>query len=253
MNHKHTVAHFIIPMMLTIPFGLQADQPQGVPPANNPSIAARVAVLEAMVEALTNKLACVSSASENTDIIFESCNIHVRNGVGQTDSVNGLGNLIIGYNEDITVPSPKVRTGSHNLVVGPDHSYSSSGGFVSGLTNSITGKYASVSGGASNTASGYSSSVSGGVANTASDEGSSVSGGVDNSASGRNSSISGGRANIASGEDSSVSGGRWNTASGQFSSISGGDLNEAIGSSSSILGGMNQSTQNTYETVPTLP
>lgn len=253
MKHKHTFLQIITPLALTIPLWVQAGPPPGAPPTNSPSIAERVAELEEMVAALTDKLACVSSSSDSTDLVFEGCNLHVHNGAGLTNSVNGLGNVIIGYNEDVTVPTPKVRTGSHNLVVGPDHTYSSSGGFVAGVTNSVTATNASVCGGASNIASGPSSSVSGGVANTASAEWSSVSGGVDNTASNRWSSVSGGRANTASGEESSVSGGRWNTASGSFSSVSGGDLNMSEASSSSILGGLNQSTTAVYQTVPALP
>lgn len=47
-------------------------------------------------------------------------NLQVINGEGATaDTANGLGNLIVGYNEDTDVPSD--RSGSHNLVVGEDH------------------------------------------------------------------------------------------------------------------------------------
>jgi len=48
-------------------------------------------------------------------------------GSGATEGmINGLGNLIVGYNED--VGSNATRTGSHNLVVGIEHSYSSYAG-----------------------------------------------------------------------------------------------------------------------------
>ena len=253
MKHNYSFLQIIIPLVLTTPLWVQAGPPPEVPPTNIPSLAARVAELEALVAALTDKLACVSSSSDSTDLVFEGCNIHVHNGDGLTNSVNGLGNVIIGYNEDVTEPTPKVRTGSHNLIVGIDHTYSSSGGFVAGSTNSVTGQYSSVCGGSTNTASGYSSSVSGGVNHTASGVGSSVSGGVDNTASGILSSVNGGRSNIASGEDSSVSGGRWNTASGARSNVSGGNLNEAAYADSSILGGLNQTTTDVYQTVPALP
>ena len=49
-------------------------------------------------------------------------NVHVRDGSGGTDgAVNGLGNLIVGYNED----SGDTRSGSHNLVVGQGRGSSS--------------------------------------------------------------------------------------------------------------------------------
>ena len=54
------------------------------------------------------------------------------------------------------------RTGSHHLIVGSEHSYSSYGGLVAGWGNTISGTYSSVSGGWKNSASGPLSSVSGG-------------------------------------------------------------------------------------------
>jgi hypothetical protein len=67
---------------------------------------------------------------EGNDVIFEGCNVHIRSGAGYTGApVNGLGNLVVGYNE--AFPDDD-RTGSHNLVVGAFHSYSSSGGLVAG-------------------------------------------------------------------------------------------------------------------------
>src|SRR5207253_11308856 len=60
------------------------------------------------------------------------------------------------------------RSGSHNVVVGDEHTYSSFGGLVAGSHNSITGRFASVTGGGFNTASGDHSSVSAGGFNSAS-------------------------------------------------------------------------------------
>lgn len=93
-------------------------------------------------------------------IFFTGVNVHIRSGLGATDDAgSGTGNLIVGYNENFT---GNPRTGSHNLIVGPGHDYRSCGGFVAGFSNTISGRYASVSGGAENTASGNVSSVSGG-------------------------------------------------------------------------------------------
>jgi hypothetical protein len=109
------------------------------------------------------------------------------------ESLTGLGNLIIGYNEPFGVGPPRVvRTGSHNLVVGAHHSYSSYGGFVAGKRNAVTGESASVCGGINSKASGSYSSVSGGSLNVASGLGASVSGGNLNVASGLGASVSGG-------------------------------------------------------------
>ncbi len=122
-------------------------------------------------------------------VIFEGVNIHVRSGSGETgdqSELTGLGNLIIGYNEQPVTPpedSPQDRTGSHNLVIGPDHNYSGHGGFVAGAQNTISGSNASVSGGKANVASGMTSSVSGGSGNEASGILASICGGLGNEAS----------------------------------------------------------------------
>jgi hypothetical protein len=76
-------------------------------------------------------LSCMITAvgvGPNKDVIFNGCNVHVRNATGQTQAANGAGNLIIGYNEE--ADPAKARTGSHNLVIGPRHGYSSVAGLV---------------------------------------------------------------------------------------------------------------------------
>jgi len=102
------------------------------------------------------------------DIAINGANLWITNGLGTTAVVNGLGNLIIGYNESRT-PAPDVRNGSHNLVVGDKHNYGSYGGILAGYTNSVLAPYAAVSGGENNTASGLNSSVSGGTGITQGD------------------------------------------------------------------------------------
>jgi len=96
------------------------------------------------------------------DIAINGANLWITNGLGTTAVVNGLGNLIIGYNESRT-PALDVRNGSHNLVVGDKQNYGSYGGILAGYTNSVLAPYAAVSGGENNTASGLNSSVSGGT------------------------------------------------------------------------------------------
>jgi hypothetical protein len=178
----------------------------------------------------------VSSEAGGTIVRFSSVNLQVVDGSGNTDGeTNSLGNLIVGYNEDTA--GTRDRSGSHNLVVGPDHSFSSYGGFVAGSTNRITAPHASVSGGSTNLASGEFASVSGGLVNTASARESWVGGGLGNTASGRLSTVSGGAASRAIGESSSVSGGGANTAIGRESSVSGGSGNTASGDLASISGG----------------
>ena len=136
--------------------------------------ASYVAALEARIAALEALLAGVTRAGD--DITFSGSNVHIVSGSGATDgAVNGRGNLIVGYNESRGATDD--RTGSHNIVVGSHHNYSSFGGLVAGRWNTISGDYASVSGGTESEASGSSSSVSGGHANMAIGTRSSVSGG----------------------------------------------------------------------------
>lgn len=169
------------------------------------------------------------------DVYIEGANLHVQNGVGQTDSSNGLGNVIIGYNE--LRQSGNDRTGSHMLVVGKQLNYTSYGGIVEGELNTTSGAFASVTGGQTNTASGINSSVTGGVGNEASGNQSSVTGGADNTAGGLFSSVTGGRASRATGIAASVSGGSSGWASGASASVSGGRNNIANASNSSVSGG----------------
>ncbi len=185
--------------------------------SNTVAVSSRVAVLESTLEGVTR--------GENADgydtITFSRVNVQIVSGSGTTDgTINGLGNLIVGYNESRDSGSNK--SGSHNIVVGSQHNYTSYGGLVAGYWNTISGEYSSVSGGGSNTASGYTSSVSGGYTNTASGHRSSVSGGQYNTAGGNYSSVSGGGYNTAGAYRSSVSGGYINTAGGYTSSVSGG-------------------------------
>src|SRR5262245_20531288 len=52
------------------------------------------------VAGLEGKLQCVSVENSGDDFVFTGCNVHVRNGESSTSTTNGLGNLIIGYNEE---------------------------------------------------------------------------------------------------------------------------------------------------------
>jgi hypothetical protein len=147
-------------------------------------------------------------------IIFTGANVHIRSGLGPVTNVNdlflnpgvylnGLGNLIVGYDEPNPFafgPTPAQRNGSHNLVIGVGHQFTSHGGFVAGFANNVMGVGSSVTGGNGNSATGRFSAVLGGGGPV-------------------NSPLSG---NIASGNASTVSGGVGNTAAGGVSSVAGG-------------------------------
>jgi hypothetical protein len=219
--------------------------------------------LPARVTALENKLVAVTFDSASNKLTITRANLHVVNGLGATNTTNGLGNLIVGYNE-LRSDGTDRRTGSHNVVVGSLHNFSSFGGLVAGHGNEISAMFASVTGGQGNIASGWFSSISGGNANTADGVSASISGGLGNTASGTLASISGGHDNRASGDLASVSGGldnraiglhSWvtggffNTASGEQSSASGGQANTASGFGSSVSGGEHNTASGDFSSV----
>jgi hypothetical protein len=245
----------------------------------------RVATAEAGVIPGLKDYVTVDTATHT--VLFTGADVQIVNGLGSTATLNGLGNLIVGYNEPRPVDLPFVcsdglysdapscenagrlwapnhKSGSHNIVGGSNNSYSSFGGLIVGARNVINNDFASVSGGDGNISSGYLSSVGGGIINVASGTVSSVSGGwgngasgfyssisggVSNRASAQGSSVSGGATNIASAPTSSVSGGNGNIASGTHSSVSGGRDNQARGGESSVSGGFTRSTSDPYNWV----
>lgn len=139
-------------------------------------------------------------------LIVSGVDLQIVNGRGRTNTTNGRGNLILGYNENAAV----ARSGSHNLVVGRFHGYSSYGGVVVGENNSISAPFASVLGGQNNAASGVGSSVAGGRGNEASGDAATVTSGEDNRAEGLLSAVHGGEGNRAVDTWNTVSGGRGN-------------------------------------------
>lgn len=196
------------------------------------------------------------------EITISGANLKIINGKDATETTNGLGNLIIGYNTNRKATGQAIcsvgkystlssceaaghtwainhKSGSHNLIIGERNNYSSYGGVVFGERNIINQAYASVIGGHNNTASGFNSIISGGSENIATGVISSISGGHSNVAIGKNSSVTAGYGNKASGEYSSITGGNDNTSSWKYASISGGNDNKAIGFWSSVSGGEN--------------
>ena len=199
---------FTLAILCLIPISIYASAR-----STSGGLAERVAELEAEVAELSAVLQFVYIEEEEINgvagphWIIEGANVHVRSGSGETSdgcpfipaepglcqSLTGLGNLIVGYNERRGKSSGPIRAGSHNLRVGDHHAYWSFGGFVAGGTNHISGPKASVCGGVSNRASGFASSVCGGEGNFAIGVKSSVSGGQGNEAIGYSSSVSGGQ------------------------------------------------------------
>jgi hypothetical protein len=217
---------------LPLQSGTAADtQPKGM--------AERMATLE-------HKLSALTFDGTTNEIVITGANLRIVNGLGSTETTNGLGNLIVGYNElrqenpdcpGVFLTCTDTRTGSHNVVVGKEHNFASFGGVVVGLHNETTGDFSAVSGGAGNTANGTWSAISGGTNNTTPGFASAVSAGLLNTASGDRSVVSGGADNTASGPNSAVSAGHGNTSNGVLSAVSGGGDNTATGIGSTVSGG----------------
>ena len=121
------------------PAGPQGPEgPQGIPgegsPADIDALHARIDDLESMVNqqfsTIQALLACIDPSSSATEIIFDGCNVNIRNGDNASNSANMLGNLIIGYNEGFDS-----RTGSHNLIIGSGHGYDGTSGIKAGTDN----------------------------------------------------------------------------------------------------------------------
>jgi hypothetical protein len=231
---------------------------------------ARVAVLEQKLQHLTSR----TDAEGHAEVVIAGANVRIVNGRDSSDCTdedgapmpncpNGLGNLIVGYNER-RGGEEDVRTGSHNVVVGRGHNFSRFGGLVVGDTNQISGDFAVVSGGSFNTASGDFAVVNGGSHNTASGTHASVSAGGENTASAEHASVRGGSfntassflasvhggfGNTASGDFAAVCGGYGNTASGDYAAVSGGRDNEASGGFASVSGGLQRTAPGEFDWV----
>ena len=110
----------------------------------------------------------MDNASGYPTALFTGVNVQVVNGTGATQTANGLGNLVVGYNlprrgrpvcslgyyvsENECLSkggtwAQSHKSGSHNLVGGEFNSYTGWGGLVLGLENVISAPYATVSAG----------------------------------------------------------------------------------------------------------
>ena len=72
-------------LSLALPSGKAADAPAR-------GMAERMATLQ-------NKLAAMAFDATSNDVVDTGANLCIVNGLGTTETTNGLGNLIVGYNE----------------------------------------------------------------------------------------------------------------------------------------------------------
>jgi hypothetical protein len=139
---------------------------------------ARIAALEGALSNIKglNDYLLLQTVGGKPTVRVTAANLQVVNGQGSTNTLNGTGNLIVGYDEPL-IDRATEKVGSHNIVAGTGNRYINYGGAVFGLNNSISGGYATVLGGALNYSSGRGSSVAGGLQNSASGENAAVAGG----------------------------------------------------------------------------
>jgi hypothetical protein len=172
--------------------------------------------LQAQIAALQSLLQHFSRAGN--EVTLTGANLRIVNGASATESANGLGNLIVGYNEE-RGNGTDARDGSHNIIVGQRNNYRSWGGIVASENAEISGKFCAVISG------------TGGVA------------------SGIYSGVFGGQGGLASGTDSQVIGGYWNVASYLEAIAIGGDSLHATGWRSTAVGGLSNTASGDYTTV----
>jgi hypothetical protein len=256
--------------------GPQGEQGPVGPPGAGAEVVNRVAELEAWRADLETLLASVSLAHDGTTVRFSGVNVQIVSGSGSTSfpaNGNGLGNLIVGYNElrgerseceeEALSPScdyedeegvgtrcdtdwnyannlPDWRWGSHNIIVGEGNNYGSVGGLVVGQSHTVRDRYSVVVGGYCSFAENQYTSIFGGYENRALGRFSHVGGGHRNVAQGRLSSVIGGTHNLASGAASFSGGGEYTYAQGDSSVVVGGYGNQANGIASSVTGGRNR-------------
>lgn len=171
---------------------------------------------------------------------LSAVNLQVVNGEGETHGEpNGLGNIILGVNEERTDVATS-RSGSHYLVVGDAHEYTGTGGIVAGHRNTVGNRGTSVLSGLNNVAEGLMSVVVNGTRNTA---------------SGNYATVVGGELNTADGGWSAIVTGLRNTttADANIGSVLAGQDNEVAETGSAILGGEGETLTDSYDLYPPAP
>jgi hypothetical protein len=188
------------------------------------TLEARVAKLEARLRAQDAVLELVGGGACTTVRI--KGNLQVVNGMGSTNTLNGCGNLIIGYNEAPPASSgwPSTRSGSHNIILGRYHSHASYAGLLSGEMNltSVNAPSACVVGGSEGSANADRVVIVGGHEGKGNGARAVVIGGFDNGA----------------------------TGAGNLSVCIGGTNNRTDASSSTLLGGSGLTTSAPGQRIP---
>lgn len=168
LRNRLTLSTLAILIGLLAPSGVQSEQanPPGQPfqilQAQINKLRHELAVAKRKIHNLNQRLAVVESNTvlqlsgvlslDTTDptrptALFNGVNVQIVNGLGATNgnpgtrigatpAINGLGNLIVGYDEPrLPEEGSSDKSGSHNLIVGEENNYTSYAGVVFGFRN----------------------------------------------------------------------------------------------------------------------
>ena len=198
------------------------------------STEAEIADIDDHVERAEQLLTYVS-VNDTGDVTFTGTNVLIQNGSEETTMANEKGNLIIGYNA--TSSGGLERTGSHNLIIGDGHSFTSTGGLITGDGNTLSGANSAIIAGSGHTVSGATASAISGANNTVLQTGAVAAGGQFNTLSGAWSAAIAGTLHDISGHYSAVLGGHTGTISGERGALVGGYLGQVTANQATVLGG----------------
>lgn len=222
--------------------------------------------LEVLVAGLFNRTSCMSASPGET--VFEGCNVHIRSGSGATDGeANGLGNLIVGYNEpkvpvtELTCDGvifgvscssnadcdPEVQclpsaqtggcdTGPRQAVCFSDEECDDGGTCVALMGETPRSGSHNIVLGTMNSYESYGGIVNGNLNRITAPYASVIASSRSN-ATGDTSGVFGGRRGNASGSHAAICGGEDAWARGTYATVLGGTVNQAAGRHSTVTGG----------------
>ena len=218
----------------------------------------------ALVNALLPLLS-VEAGDHGPVVLLSGANLQVVNGEGSTETVNGLGNVIIGYDEATTDTEVEdVKEASHSIIAGKGHRYEGYGGIITGEENYLQGNNSVIlaTTGSSSASdftvilAGYGHEISalagGAILGGANHHISSLSSGVivsgnnhtlgapdssDGDGTANHIFIGGGVSGVATADYATVLGGSESTVTGEQGTVVGGESGWAAGQASLVAGG----------------
>ncbi len=151
--------------------------------------------------------------------------------VGYSNTNSGANAFVTGVSNSVSGMDAVISGGNGNEVIA---SYGAIGG---GLTNDVDSEYGVVGGGWSNRAAGSAATVAGGKFNYISNSFSTIAGGESNSVTGAHTFVGGGQNHNAGGGYSVIAGGFQSQANGDYCTVGGGRVNKAYNTAATVAGG----------------